>query len=62
MNLEDIRNMAKQDLGMDKTELDTESMKTPQLHNKYLIMYSDEKCNRTSMFLKRISGYITQVK
>tara|TARA_R100000008_G_scaffold17059_1_gene8448 strand:- start:1692 stop:2126 length:435 start_codon:yes stop_codon:yes gene_type:complete len=43
MNLEDIRNMAKQDLGMDKTELDTESMKTPQLHNKYLIMYSDEK-------------------
>ena len=38
MNLEDIRNMAKQDLGMDKTELDTESMKTPQLHNKYLIM------------------------
>ncbi len=35
--------MAKQDLGMDKTELDTESMKTPQLHNKYLIMYSDEK-------------------
>ena len=43
MNLEDIRNMAKHDLGMDKTELDTESMKTPQLHNKYLIMYSDEK-------------------
>tara|TARA_R100000900_G_scaffold53968_1_gene43717 strand:+ start:532 stop:966 length:435 start_codon:yes stop_codon:yes gene_type:complete len=43
MNLEDIRNMTKQDLIMDKTELDTESMKTPQIHNKYLIMYSDEK-------------------
>jgi len=43
MNLEEIRKMTKEDLIMDKTELDMESMKTPQLHNKYLIMYSDEK-------------------
>tara|TARA_R110001599_G_scaffold251701_2_gene451746 strand:- start:57 stop:467 length:411 start_codon:yes stop_codon:yes gene_type:complete len=35
--------MVQQDLEIDKTELDTESLKTPQLHNKYLIMYSQEK-------------------
>lgn len=35
--------MAQQDIPMDKTELDVESMRTPQLHNKYLIVYTDEK-------------------
>jgi|TARA_R110000824_G_scaffold401740_1_gene614339 hypothetical protein len=35
--------MVHQDLDIDKTELDTESLKTPQLHNKYLIMHSQEK-------------------
>tara|TARA_R110002124_G_scaffold287291_1_gene472326 strand:- start:4084 stop:4494 length:411 start_codon:yes stop_codon:yes gene_type:complete len=35
--------MASVDLTMDKTELDIESMKTPQLHNKYLILFGDEK-------------------
>jgi len=43
MILDDIRNMANRDLVMDETELDVESMKTPQLHNKYLILLSDEK-------------------
>tara|TARA_R100001163_G_C5068170_1_gene208053 strand:+ start:7551 stop:7985 length:435 start_codon:yes stop_codon:yes gene_type:complete len=43
MNLEEIRRSVSGDLTMDKTELDMESMKTPQLHNKYLIMYTDEK-------------------
>ena len=43
MTLDEIRNMSTQDLSMDNTELDKESMKTPQLHNKYLIMYTDEK-------------------
>ena len=35
--------MATQDLTMDETELDKESMRTPQIHNKYLIIYTDEK-------------------
>ena len=43
MNLEDIRQMVNNDVEMDKTELDLESMKTPQLHNKYLIIFSNEK-------------------
>jgi len=41
--MEELRLMVKSDLVMDKTELDIESMKTPQIHNKYLVMYSDEK-------------------
>tara|TARA_R100001015_G_C4628210_1_gene188258 strand:+ start:947 stop:1381 length:435 start_codon:yes stop_codon:yes gene_type:complete len=43
MNLDEIRRNVSKDITMDKTELDMESMKTPQLHNKYLIMYTDEK-------------------
>jgi len=43
MNIEDIRHMVNRDLKMDETELDLESMKTPQLHNKYLIIFTDEK-------------------
>jgi hypothetical protein len=43
MTLDDIKNMTNKDLVMDETELDTESMKTPQLHNKYLIILSDER-------------------
>ena len=41
--MEELRLMVKGDLVMDKTELDIESMKTPQIHNKYLVLYSDEK-------------------
>ena len=43
MTLDEIRKSVNNDLPMDKTELDAESMKTPQLHNKYLIFHSDEK-------------------
>ena len=43
MNMEELRLMVRGDLVMDKTELDIESMKTPQIHNKYLVLYSDEK-------------------
>ena len=35
--------MATIDLKMDETELEIESMKTPQIHNKYLIIFTDEK-------------------
>ena len=43
MKLEDIRKMAMEDSIIDDTELDIESLKLPQLHNKYLNMYHDEK-------------------
>ena len=43
MNMDELRNMATVDLSMDETELDKESMRTPQIHNKYLILYTDEK-------------------
>ena len=43
MNLNDIRLMVNNDMKIDETELDMESMKTPQLHNKYLILFTDEK-------------------
>jgi len=43
MNLDEIRNMASNDLKMDETALEIESMKTPQIHNKYLIIFTDEK-------------------
>ena len=43
MTLEEIRKYVSKDIPMDKTELDVESMKTPQLHNKYLVFYGDEK-------------------
>jgi hypothetical protein len=43
MNFNDLYEMVQSDLNIDKTELDTESLKTPQLHNKYLIMHSQEK-------------------
>lgn len=43
MRIEDIRMHAEKDLKIDDTELDTESIKIPQLHNKYLVMLTNEK-------------------
>ena len=43
MNIDDIRQLVNRDMVMDETALDIESMKTPQLHNKYLIIFTDEK-------------------
>jgi hypothetical protein len=43
MNIDDIRQLVNKDMSMDETSLDIESIKTPQLHNKYLIIFTDEK-------------------
>jgi len=43
MNLNEIREMVSNDIIIDETNLDQESLKTPQLHNKYLIFFGDEK-------------------
>jgi|TARA_R110000765_G_scaffold245402_7_gene347549 hypothetical protein len=43
MNIEDVRKMVSADLIIDQSDLHTESIKTPQLHNKYLIFHEDAK-------------------
>jgi len=40
MNLIELQNEADNDLKIDDTELDLESIRTPQLHNKYLKHYT----------------------
>ena len=43
MNLDELKIMIKKDLEIDQTALDAESSRTPQIHNKYLVMFMDEK-------------------
>lgn len=43
MELSEIKRMAYKDMPIDDTELDIESLKIPQLHNKYLNLFHDEK-------------------
>ena len=43
MKFEEIQYQWTLDCVMDETELSQESIKIPQLHNKYLIFYSNEK-------------------
>ena len=43
MNLEKIRELVEKDMVVDNTELATESTKIPQLHNKYLNIFHDER-------------------
>ena len=48
MTLEELQAQADKDLVIDDTELDTESLKTPILHNKYLQYY-----NKFNLILKK---------
>lgn len=41
MNFDDIKLMWEKDSKIDDTELDIEALKIPQLHSKYLNLYSD---------------------
>ena len=43
MNIESLRTMVQLDLKIDESNLHTESIKTPQLHNKYLVFYQNSK-------------------
>lgn len=43
MNIETIREMVKEDLKIDESNLNGESLKTPQLHNKYLVFLENSK-------------------
>ena len=43
MKFEELQKLWTSDCPIDETELAQESVKIPQLHNKYLIFYSNEK-------------------
>tara|TARA_Y100001937_G_scaffold91556_1_gene123927 strand:- start:1354 stop:1788 length:435 start_codon:yes stop_codon:yes gene_type:complete len=43
MDISSIKQMVAEDMPIDDTELDIESMAIPQLHSKYLNIYMDEK-------------------
>ena len=49
MKFEDIQKSWTGDCSIDDTELAKESVKIPQLHNKYLILYSNEKLRLKTM-------------
>ena len=40
MNIDELYKQVENDLRIDDTELDLESIRTPQIHNKYLRLYS----------------------
>ena len=40
MNIDELHDAIEKDLKIDDTELDLESIRTPQLHNKYLKIYT----------------------
>ena len=49
MNIDELYSEIERDLKIDDTELDLESIRTPQLHNKYLKIYTTH-----SLQLKRL--------
>jgi ABC-type enterochelin transport system ATPase subunit len=57
MNLDELKIMIKKDLDIDQTALDVESSRTPQLHNKYLVMFMDEKLK-----LKRMNNELSVLR
>ena len=50
MNFDKIREMVAKDISIDKTELGDESARIPQLHNKYLNVFHDERLILHKMF------------
>lgn len=43
MTINELKSMVENDLDIDSTELGSEALKSPQLHNKYLCFLLDEK-------------------
>ena len=65
MDLEKLQEMADKDLAINETELDLESLKTPQVHNKYMKHYTKFKLMLTKAEtdyrqLKKTNGNIIQ--
>ena len=53
MKLEEIQESWSSDSQIDDTELDNESLKIPELHHKYLRIFSDEKLKLVRMYSKQ---------
>ena len=49
MKFEEIQKLWSSDCDIDETELSQESVKIPQLHNKYLIYFHDERLRLRTM-------------
>lgn len=49
MTIDELKKMVEVDLQIDSTELATEALKCPQMHNKYLCLLMDEKHNLALM-------------
>ena len=58
MTLEELQEQVDKDLKINDTELDLESLKTPQLHNKYLKHYNNFKLLLTRLNL--ITRYLKE--
>ena len=57
MDLEQLQELADKDLKINDTELDLESLKTPQLHNKYL-----KHLTKFKLLLTRAEDEFTRIK
>jgi len=57
MDLEQLQEIADKDLKINDTELDLESLKTPQLHNKYL-----KHLTKFKLLLTRAEDEFTKIK
>jgi len=57
IKLSDIKIMIEQDMKIDSTSLDRESLNVPQLHNKYLCILMDEK-----LILKKFESDLAVLK
>ena len=49
MTFDELKEMVKKDISLDETQLDRESARTPQIHNKYLLFFMEEKLSLTRM-------------
>ena len=59
MKLEEIQELWNRDREIDYTELGTESIRIPQIHDKYLKIYTDEriKLKGLDLFLPSIFSF-----
>ena len=61
MDLEQLQDLAEKDLKINDTELDLESLKTPQLHNKYLKFLNKSYYKQIDYYkLRKKNGNIIQ--
>ena len=53
LTLKEIQDMVDTDLAIDRTELEAESARTPQIHNKYLRLFTDTRNYLHSLRLEK---------